>query len=184
VPPPPPPPNERKRAEVNAGTIVGVFGVRGELKLDASRIGDDALRAGLLVTLEHRDGRRSPATVASIRRHQGRPLVAFAGLADADAAQTVVGARVLVARDAVELGDGEYFDDDLIGCRLIDAHGTPRGRVVDVLHYPSQDMLVVGPARTLVPLVGAFVVRIDVARKEIVVDVPEGLLDPAAADEA
>ncbi len=161
-----------------------MFGLRGELKLDASRIGDDALTAGLDVTLAHRDGRRVPATVAHVRRHQGRPLVAFAGVESADAAGAFVGARVLIARTAVDLAAGEYFDDDLIGCRLVDANGVDRGTVVDVMHYPSQDMLVVGADRALVPLVGAFVERIDVAAKAIVVHLPDGLLDPAAADEA
>ncbi len=161
-----------------------MFGVRGELKLDASRIGDDALAAGLDVTLAYPDGRRAAATVAHVRRHQGRPLITFTGAEDADAARAFVGARVLLPRVAVDLAAGEYFDDDLIGCRLVDEGGVERGTVVDVMHYPSQDMLVVGAARALVPLVGAFIERIDVAQKTIAVHLPDGLLDPAAADEA
>jgi ribosomal 30S subunit maturation factor RimM len=36
----------------------------------------------------------------------------------------------------------------------------------------------------LLPLIAAFIAGIDVARKEIRVTVPAGLLDPSAADEA
>jgi 16S rRNA processing protein RimM len=161
-----------------------VFGLRGELKLDASRVGDDALRPGLTGRLQLPDGATREVTIAEVRRQKGRPLIRLTGVDDADAAAALVGAALAIARDDAPLGEGEYFDDDLIGCRLLDETDRERGRVVDVIHYPNQDVLVVGPGRALVPLVRAFVVAVDVARKEIRVDVPAGLLDPAAADEA
>ena len=89
-----------------------------------------------------------------------------------------------IDRADAPLGAAEYFDADLIGCALLDEAGVERGRVVDVLHYPNQDLLVIGSARAMLPLVAAFIARVDVARKEIHVTVPPGLLDPAAADEA
>jgi 16S rRNA processing protein RimM len=95
-----------------------------------------------------------------------------------------VGASVTIGRDDAPLGEREYFDEDLVGCRLLDEGGVERGVVVDVLHYPNQDLLVIGPARAMLPLVAAFIAAVDVARKEIHVTVPVGLLDPAAADEA
>lgn len=178
------PPSGKRRPDVNAGRIAGVFGLRGELKLDASRVGDDALRAGLAVTLELAGGTQRAMTVAAVRRQKGRPLIRLAGIDDATAAQALVGAQVTIARNDAALADGEYFDEDLIGCRLLDAAGVERGMVVDVLHYPNQDLLVVGDARTLLPLVAAFIAGVDVARKEIRVSVPPGLLDPSEADEA
>ena len=179
----PPPSSARSRAEVSAGRIVGAFGLAGELKLDASRVGADALRPGLAVTLRFHDGRTRAATVTALRRHQGRPLIRIADVADAVTAATLSGADLLLARADVALADGEFFDDDLIGCRLIDADGVERGDVVHVAHYPAQDMLVVGPDRLLVPLVRAFVAHIDLERRVIHVTVPPGLLDPAHADE-
>lgn len=182
--PRPQPPSERRRAEVNAGRIAGVFGLRGELKLDASRVGDDALRDGLTGRLLFADGTEREVTIDAVRRQKGRPLIHLAGINDANAATALVGARLSIARADAPLGEGEYFDDDLIGCRLVDETQRERGTVVDVVHYPNQDVLVVGEERALVPLVRAFVVAVDVARKEIRVNVPPGLLDPAAADEA
>ncbi len=177
-------PNEKRRADVNAGRIAGVFGLRGELKLDASRVGDDALRAGLAGTLHMADGSERAVTIAAVRRQKDRPLIRLAGIDDADAAEALVGARLSIGRDDAPLGEREYFDADLVGCRLLDEAGIERGLVVDVLHYPNQDLLVVGAARALLPLVAAFIANVDVARKEIRVSVPEGLLDPAAAEEA
>ncbi len=185
----PPPSNAKRRAEpapgrVRAGRIVGAFGLGGELKIDASRIGLDALRAGIAVTLHFDDGSTRETTIAAVRMHKGRPLVRIAGIADATAADALGHADVLLARDDAPLHDGEYFDADLIGCRLIDEVGVDRGTVVDVLHYPAQDMLVIGARRALLPLVRAFVARVDVAHQAIHVTVPPGLLDPDEADQA
>ncbi len=184
------PSSARRRAEttpsgrVRAGRIVGAFGLGGELKIDASRIGLDALRPGLAVTLHFDDGATRETTVAAVRMHKGRPLLRIEGIADATAAEALGHADVSLARDDAPLDEGEYFDDDLIGCRLVDEAGVERGVVVDVLHYPAQDMLVVGASRLMLPLVRAFVARVDVGAKTIAVTVPPGLLDPANADEA
>ncbi len=169
---------------MRAGRIVGAFGLGGELKIDASRIGLDALRAGLAVTLHFDDGSVRETTLAAVRMHKGRPLVRIEGIADATAADALGHVDVFLARDDAPLDEGEYFDADLIGCRLLDEAGVDRGTVVDVLHYPAQDMLVVGTARLFLPLVRAFVARVDVASKTIHVSVPPGLLDPAQAEEA
>jgi 16S rRNA processing protein RimM len=161
-----------------------VFGLRGELKLDASRIGDDAVRAGLEVALQLADGTTRDVTIAAVRRQKDRPLIRIVGVDDAAAAQALVGSQLTIAREDAPLKPGEYFDEDLVGCRLLDEGGTERGVVVDVLHYPNQDLLVIGAARALLPLIAAFIASIDVARKEIRVTVPAGLLDPSAAEEA
>ena len=161
-----------------------MFGLRGELKLDASRVGDDAMRAGLAVTLRLPGGESRTMTIASVRRQRDRPLIRIDGIDDANAAEALVGAEVTIARDDAPLGAGEYFDADLIGCRLLDEAGVERGTVVDVLHYPNQDLLVVGAARAMLPLVAAFIAAVDVERKEIRVTVPPGLLDPERAEQA
>jgi 16S rRNA processing protein RimM len=182
----PEPPQKRppKSADVRAGTLVGAFGLRGELKLAASRVGDDALRAGVGLKAHLPDGSTRALVVRSVRRHQGRPLIAFEGVDDVDAAQPLIRADLDIARSDAPLGTGEYFDDDLVGCRIVDIAGVERGTVVAVQHYPAQDYLVVGNARALLPLVGAFIRAVDLDARTIEVDVPPGLLDPENAGEA
>ena len=181
---PEPPPRPPANADLRAGTLVGVFGLRGELKLASTRIGDDSLRPGLRVTLRAPDGSRHDAVVHTVRRHQGRPLVAFDGVPDATTAAALVRSDVLLERADVVLTKDEYLDADLLGCRIVDAAGRDCGAVVDVLHYPGSDMLIVGAQRAMLPLVAAFVKRIDLAARTIAVDVPPGLLDLEEADEA
>lgn len=169
---------------MNAGRVAGVFGLRGELKIAPSRIGDDALRDGMEVRALLRDGTSRALRIRALRRHKGRPLATFDGIADADAAQALVGATLSIDRAEAELAHDEYFDDDLVGCTLVDAHGAALGDVVAVEHHPAQDVLLVGAQRALVPLVRAFVKDVDTSAKRIRVELPPGLLDAREADEA
>ncbi len=178
------PPRATTPSEANAGRIAGVFGLRGELKLDPSRVGADALAAGIAVRATLRDGSSRALRVATLRMHQGRPLLAFEGIDDATAAEPLIGATLALDRADVALAADEYFDDDLVGCTLVDARGAALGEVRGVAHYPAQDVLLVGERRAMVPLVGAFVRAIDVGAKRITVELPPGLLDQREADEA
>jgi 16S rRNA processing protein RimM len=168
--------------DVDAGRIVGVFGLRGECKIEATRIGADALAVGTRVRARLADGSACELRVRAARLHKGRPLAAFAGFEDATAAASLVGASLALERTDVVLAPGEFLDADLVGCGLVDPAGSELGRVVAVEHFPAQDMLVVGSARTLVPLVAAFVKSIDIAAKRISVDLPPGLLDDREAE--
>jgi 16S rRNA processing protein RimM len=179
----------RLTSDVNAGRVAGVFGLRGELKVAPSRIGDDAIVAGVALRATLSDGSVRALRVRSLRLHQGRPLVSFDGVDDASAAQVLVGAALAIDRGDVVLDAGEYFDDDLVGCALVDAAGVVLGEVAAVEHYPAQDVVIVvlpggGGRRAMVPLVGAFVKGIDVAARRISVELPRGLLDSQDAEEA
>lgn len=184
-----PPPTAKKplKSEANAGRLVGVFGLRGELKLAASRVGEDALEIGIVVQARLKDGSARPLRVRSLRYHQRRPLLAFEGVDDATAAEPLVGAELWLDRTSVVLARDEYFDDDLVGCTLVGSDDAPLGTVVRVEHYPAQDVLIVergGKPSAMVPLVRAFVKHVDVPAKRIVVDVPSGLLESEEAEEA
>jgi 16S rRNA processing protein RimM len=87
-----------------------------------------------------------------------------------------VGRELFVEREQLRLAPDEYLDADLTGLRLIDLRGNELGTVVGVEHYATQDCLIVGPQRALVPMVRAFIHRIDVAAGTIAVDLPDGLL--------
>jgi 16S rRNA processing protein RimM len=111
----------------------------------------------------------------SVRAHKGRLLVTFDGIDDADAAQQYAGAVLYAPRERVPLGEGEFFDEDLVGCSVFGAGGEAYGDVERVEHYPSSDMLVV--RGRLVPMVAAIVRSVDTAARRIVIDPPAGLLD-------
>jgi 16S rRNA processing protein RimM len=167
---------------VVAAKLVGTFGVHGELKCQPSRTGEPSIAAGRTFALSQAED-APRVTLAAVRRHHGRALVTLDGVATEEAARAYVGKELFLDRADVELDEGEYLDDDLIGLRVEDETGLPLGVVRAVEHYPAQDCLVVG-ARGLIPMVAAFIRSIDVAAGSIVVSVPPGLIDPSAAEEA
>jgi len=177
-------PRKPTTPSTNAGTIVGLFGLRGECKVDASRLGSEGLAPGIAVRATLRDGTQRELHVRTHRLHKGRPLVAFEGFDDATAAELLIGARLALDAADLVLRDGEYLDADLIGCVLVDSSGRELGVVVDVAHHTAQDLLIVGARRAYVPLVRAFVQRIDTAGKRIEVTLPAGLLDDERAERA
>ena len=74
----------------------------------------------------------------------------------------------------------EFYDHQLRGLAVVTADGTAIGVVDDVVHLPSQDLLVVScpdEREVLVPFLNAFVPTVDVAARRIVIDPPDGLLD-------
>jgi 16S rRNA processing protein RimM len=95
----------------------------------------------------------------------GRPLIRVDGIEDRDGADAVRGQTVLVPGGREELGPDEWYDDDLIGCR-VDGLGEVRA----VLHGPSCDLLEIGDDGVLVPLVRDAVLNVDLEERRIDVD--------------
>ncbi|GAC1523065.1 MAG: ribosome maturation factor RimM [Vulcanimicrobiaceae bacterium] len=111
------------------------------------------------------------------RRHHEKLLVAFADIATPEAARAFVGAELYGEAGAIVLAPGEYLDADLVGMRLVDLEGRELATVVGVQHFPAQDCLIVGERRALVPMVKAFIRRIDAVARSIEVDLPLGLIE-------
>mgnify|MGYP001274491666 CR=1 FL=1 len=164
--------------ELRVGRIAGVFGIQGELKCDPSSAGRTLFSRGARFRLELPDGTSRDVELRTVREHKNRLLIRLQGVESADAAQAYAGATFYAARERITLEPGEYLDDDLTGCELRDESGKVLGHVQRVEHYPSSDMLVVDGK--LVPMVAAFIKSIDIAAKQIVVDLPPGLLDENA----
>lgn len=123
---------------------------------------------------------RGPMTVASSVWHSGRLLVRFEGVADRSGAEALRGLELRIpATERGDAGEGAWWDDELIGLRVLAPDGAPLGVVADVVHS-AQDLLAVTVAdgrEVLVPFVTAIVPRVDVASGRIVVDPPPGLFE-------
>jgi 16S rRNA processing protein RimM len=172
------------QSRIAAAHIGAPFGIHGELACFPTRVGDDALHAGMTVHAEDAGGAPHALEIATLRRHHGRALVAFSGISTIEAARAWSNATLYIERAEVVLHDGEFLDDDLVGLRVVDPAGRALGTVGAVQHFPAQDCLVVEPGGAFVPMVRAFIRAVDLHGGTVTVDVPEGLLDPHLADEA
>jgi 16S rRNA processing protein RimM len=155
--------------ELEVGRIGSPHGVHGEVTV--TFVTNRAERAAPGAQL--RGGDRT-LVVASARPHHGKWLIRFEGVEDRNAAEGLRGTLLTAAPLARgdELAEGEYWVHELIGSRVVDHAGEELGAVVAVEANPAHDLLVLDTG-SLVPIV--FVVRH--GDGEVVVDVPDGLLD-------
>jgi len=177
--------------QVVIGRIGRPHGIRGEVTVEVRTDSpDDRYAPGAVLLTD--PAARGPLTVAAVRWHQGRMLLALEGVVDRNAAEAL---RDVILSAAVDDDDApqdpdEFYDHQLIGLRAELADGSPLGDVVDVVHLPSQDLLsIIRPdsREVLVPFVIEFVPTIDVPGGRVVVTPPPGLLeldDPEPAPES
>jgi 16S rRNA processing protein RimM len=158
-----------------AGEIGKPHGTAGEVYV--WRLSDDPLRFEPGARLVHANGQEM--VVEASRVHRDRFLVKFAGSDTREDAEMLRGDLFVPEGDARELGDGEYWPHDLVGCEVHLADGTQVGSVSSVTEGPAQDLLTVTTSKgdRLIPLVAAIVVDVDVEAKRVLVDPPAGLLD-------
>ena len=169
------------------GRIGRPHGVHGEVSVEV-RTDDVERRFAAGATLDTDPPERGPLTIVRSRPHAGRLLVQFAEVSDRAGAEAVRG-TLLVADSATSTPStdpDEYWDHELVGLTAVTVAGITAGEVIEVMHLPGQDVLVVQPAdaegaaELLVPFVAAIVLEVDVARGRLVLDPPEGLLDGRA----
>lgn len=104
------------------------------------------------------------------------------GIDDRDAAEAFRGALVTVSPDErVELDEGEYWIDDIVGVEVFDEEtGERLGAVEEVMPTGSNDVYLiraVDGALKPIPATAETVRSVDVERARMTVRVPEGLWD-------
>jgi 16S rRNA processing protein RimM len=169
------------------GRVGRAHGLRGEVVVHLSSDVPDRLAPGVRVRVGGRD-----TAVATVRDHQGRPLVRFDGVADRTAAEALRGAAV----EAEPLGPDEldvYLASELVGSPVVAPDGAELGTVVALVPLPAvagYDLLEVRRAdgsTWLLPGADAFVTVEEAAAGGILHlvahDLPEGLLDPDGAED-
>jgi 16S rRNA processing protein RimM len=125
-------------------------------------------------------GLKRPVQVERLWFHNGRPVFKFFGIDSISDAQVWRGADLLAPEsERAKPGQGEYSHADLIGCEIWTADirvGIVRG----VEEYGGPSLLRVektAGGEMLVPFAKAICRDIDVARKTIRAELPEGLTE-------
>jgi len=155
------------------GQVVGVFGVKGWVKIRS----DTEPRANILQYspwyLKQQNAWVSQRVVASQQQSKGL-IVQFDGITDRDIAAQFVGCEIAVPREQLPApAEGEYYWADLIGLRVRNQQGEDLGEVTNLLATGANDVLVVrdGELEHLIPYVaGYYVLKVDPAAGIIDVD--------------
>lgn len=159
------------------GRVARAHGIRGHVIVNPETdFLEDRFRAGQIVLIGPAEGAR-PREILESRIHQGRPIVRFAGIDTMNDAETLAGASLwLREKDLEPLPAGTFYRHDLVGCEVIDTHGTRVGNVTGVEGSLDRSYLVVDE-HALIPLVGDICVAVDIAARRVTIDPPDGLIE-------
>lgn len=162
------------------GRIARAHGNRGQVIIDpATDFPEERFKAGSVLHIRRGDATER-VTVASVRFHRGRPIIGLAGIETMDAAEALAGSELRIDVDALQaLPAGSYYHHDLVGCQVETPRGEHVGRVSAVEGDAAGSRLVVESrgGEVLIPIAEGICLEIDVARRRIVVEPPDGLLD-------
>lgn len=154
------------------GRIVGLFGVRGWIKVFSHTDPREAVLEHTDWLLE-KDGAWQAVRVAEGKRHGKSVIARIEGVDDRDAAAAFVGQDIGVPRDALPAAEpGEFYWADLEGLRVVHKDGNELGNVAYLIETGANDVLVVkGDGERLIPFVmDEFILDVDFDNGVISVD--------------
>jgi 16S rRNA processing protein RimM len=156
--------------------LVGVLGrphgLRGEILLRPHNPAGSDLATVTELIIESDAGERERRAVERIRRAGEGWLIKLDGIGSRDEVEHLTNRAVRVQRRALPPpGSQEFFVEDTLGCHVTTEEGTDLGVVETVFWNGAQDVWVIraGGRETLIPLVPAYVRRVDPGARQIVV---------------
>jgi 16S rRNA processing protein RimM len=159
-------------------TVARPHGVRGEVRLDVYNRQSDVLLRADEVLVRMADGEEHEVSVDGARRADKAILLKLHSVDDRDRAETLRGAEICVPRDALPaLEPGEFYACDVEGAEAR-VGGARVGTVERLEEYPAASALVVRKddgAVVEVPLTEAYVERVDVDARVVLLSTLEGL---------
>jgi 16S rRNA processing protein RimM len=175
----------RGETRLEIGGVARAHGIRGEIVVFTHDPDSDTL--GKVESIYVGGVERK---ITQARDTQRGWLIKLDGITTRNDAEALQGKVVEVDRDMLDLDDDDVLLDDLIGCEVRLADGTPWGTVYAVDPGAFQDLLVIhapatppatGTVERLLPMVDHYVLAIDIDAGFITVDPPEGLPESAVA---
>lgn len=163
---------------LHIGKIVGVHGMKGYLKVYSSSESIDPFAPGKQLTMKRPDGEGQTVKIVASQTYKNILRIAFEGITDRTAAETLVGASLYIDRAGLpEPEAGSWYWCDLIGLEVYGVDDMYLGRIENLFATGSNDVFVVknGDAEILIPVIESIIYSVDLEGKKVTVDLPEGL---------
>ena len=160
--------SSRDGQEVRIGEIVGLFGIKGAVKVRSLTDFPSRFAAGRTVGT-----RVGPRRIVSVHWHNGQPRIALEEIDSVSLAQSLVGTFLTVdTSDKAVLQKDEYLVSDLIGLSVVEG-GKVIGKIDEVLKSPAHDLISVSGA--LIPCVKQFIKCVDFESRTVTVELISGM---------
>lgn len=166
------PATEQDDPEVILGEVVGVFGVRGWVKVRSYARPPEAL-FDYSPWLVGSGEQRRVCRVEACRPDQRGYTVQLAGISTRDEAESLLRAPIAVPLSALPAAPaGSWYWRDLLGLEVHNLQGVRLGQVSNLIETGAADVLVVeGERERLIPFVPEVYIRtVDLAARRMTVD--------------
>lgn len=162
---------------LKGGKIVTTHGIRGEVKVQPWTDTPD-----VFCDLEKVYTNKGSAEieVENAREHKNMLILKLKGIDTVEAAQKMVNTILYIDRNDIELDEGAYFIQDIIGLSVEDIdNGKLYGRVTDVTSTGANDVfhITLDNKTYLIPNIKSVVINIDIEGGKIQIRPLEGLLE-------
>ena len=160
------------------GKIVGIHGIKGTNKLRSYAESLSVFSPGSSVLIRDLLGRETSYKINWVKPHTGIPLISLKGITNCDQAKTLIGGELFIPQSQLPVLDEDtYYWFDLIGIEVYTKTEEFLGRIESILETGSNDVYVVKKheKEVLIPALESVVLKIDLERKRMQVDLPEGL---------
>jgi len=159
------------------------WGSRGELIADAWTDKPERVLGLGRVYLLGTAGRSAaePLELEYVRPYRGRFIMKFRGVDSVGQAKELAGAQVCTPKqERPPLPAGEYYQADLVGCRVIEnGSGRVIGQVTGWIETGGVPLLEVtgstGRQPLLIPFARSICLEVQLDKRQIIVNLPEGL---------
>ena len=159
---------------VLVGKIIGVFGIKGELKVySESDFIETRFKKGAKLILKNKKTSKE-VTVSSMRIHKKTILITIDNLFDINKVEEYVGYEIYANKeDDLELDEDEYYLDDLVGLDVYDENDEFVGVLNDFIEVPQGYIMEIKNKgkKVLIPFVDEHIV--DIEEDKIIVKVLE-----------
>ncbi len=167
---------------LSIGKIVGVHGLKGVLKVFSYAESTDRFTPGMPLHLKDSHGNGFILKIVWAKPHSKKILLSLEGISHRDQAEELVGLDLFIEKAALEvLEEGTYYWADLMGLSVYNLAGDHLGEVSAIVQTGSNDVYVVKKRdgtteiEVLIPALASVVREVDLDRRTMRVDLPEGL---------
>ncbi|MCI4187295.1 ribosome maturation factor RimM [Dickeya dianthicola] len=164
---------------ITLGKMGSTYGIKGWLRVFSSTEDAESIFDYQPWFIRNK-GLWQPIEIESWRHHNQDLVIKIKDIDDRDAANLLTNCEIVVDSARLpELGEGDYYWKDLIGCDVVTVGGYELGKVIDMMETGSNDVLVVranlkdayGVKERLIPFLTEQVIKhVDLSTHRIDVD--------------
>ncbi len=176
----------RKEDCFQLGYFSKTHGLQGELVmvLDVDDSGEYEALDALFVEI---NGKLVPYFVEQLYFQKDKAVVTLEDVDSLEKAHSLVGCAVYLSLDNLpKLTEDQFYYHEVIGYRVVDKRLGALGVITNIYELPQQALIAMDykGKEVLIPVIGEIVERADHSTKEILVNLPEGLIEIYLDDNA